>query len=105
MWRSLVARCNGVAKVAGSNPVTPTKEIPTKTAAYGSCRAAVFVCVEKLSKYFRKTLALQQSLHRIRVPFRLLPPRIVAIEVVLGHAFIGVAHEHLYVVHRRAFQL
>src|SRR5690554_275119 len=25
-WRSLVARCNGVAKVAGSNPVAPTKE-------------------------------------------------------------------------------
>src|SRR5690554_7570743 len=24
-WRSLVARCNGVAKVAGSNPVAPTR--------------------------------------------------------------------------------
>ena len=23
-WRSLVARCNGVAEVAGSNPVAPT---------------------------------------------------------------------------------
>src|SRR5690554_5314491 len=25
-WRSLVARCNGVAKVAGSNPVAPTRK-------------------------------------------------------------------------------
>ena len=44
-WRSLVARCNGVAKVAGSNPVAPTKE-HSKNRRFRINPSGVFCCLE-----------------------------------------------------------
>lgn len=37
LWRSLVARCTGGAKVAGSNPVSPTisQQSPSSFSAVG----------------------------------------------------------------------
>lgn len=54
-WRSLVARCNGVAKVAGSNPVAPTKII--KNRRFGENQSAVFCWLVKYWEYFGKTVA------------------------------------------------
>ncbi len=65
LWRSLVARCTGGAKVAGSNPVSPTIFQSKPIVVFGGGLFAWNLCLESLPGIEGAFLTLADSVQTV----------------------------------------